>query len=121
MFSDSYELTSLDVSKFNTSNVVNFQSMFRGCENLRFLDISNFITNKAKEMSFMFNRCWKLEFLDFTNFNTQYCDNIFEIVANTNLTIYLKDNSIECQNLIKEINNTVNIQYLDTSLLEELF
>ena len=95
--------------------------MFRGCENLRYLDVSNFVTNKAKEMSFMFNRCWKLEFLDFTNFNTEKCDNIFEIVANTNLTIYFKDNGIKCQNLIKEINNTSNIQYHNISLLRDIF
>ena len=67
----------------------------------------------------MFNRCYKLEYLDFSNFITENCENIFEIVGNTNLTIFFGKNRDRCQNMIKELNYTVNIEYID--FIEELF
>ena len=49
------------LNKFNTSNVNNMRAMFQGCTELENLDLSNFDTSIVKDMSYMFNRCNKLK------------------------------------------------------------
>ena len=68
MFSGCNELTSVDVSSFNTSNVTVMQSMFRSCYKLSSLDVSGFDTSKVFEMSDMFAACSELTSLDLHNF-----------------------------------------------------
>ena len=50
-------LTSLDLSNFDTSNVTNMSHMFDNCENLKTLDLSNFNTSKVINMDYMFYSC----------------------------------------------------------------
>ena len=45
MFSNCSSLTSLDLSNFNTSRVINMQYMFYGCSSMTSLDLSNFDMN----------------------------------------------------------------------------
>lgn len=47
MFSHCENLTSLDVSNFDTSNITNFEGMFSHCENLTTLDLSDFDTSNV--------------------------------------------------------------------------
>ena len=47
MFSGCSALTSLDISKWNTSNVTNMDGMFEKIDSMQSLDISNFDTRKA--------------------------------------------------------------------------
>ena len=72
MFLNSKSLTNIDVSGFNTSKVVNMGSMFKGCENLKSIDVSNFNTSNVKDwgMLGMFENCKNLLSLDLSNFNT---------------------------------------------------
>ena len=46
MFNGCSRLTSLDVSKFDTSKVTDMGSMFSECSSLTSLDLSNFDTSK---------------------------------------------------------------------------
>jgi surface protein len=57
MFSGCKALTSLDVSKFDTSNVTDMRSMFSGCKALTSLDVSKFDTSNVTDMKWMFNNC----------------------------------------------------------------
>ena len=50
MFSECSNLTNLDVSNFNTSNVTSMSEMFSGCSNLTNLDVSNFNTSNVTNM-----------------------------------------------------------------------
>ena len=45
MFNGCTNLTSLDLSNFDTQNVTNMQSMFQNCNKLTSLDVSNFDTS----------------------------------------------------------------------------
>ena len=54
MFSGIRNLTTLDLSNFDTSSVTNMESMFEGMSNLTTLDLSNFDTSKVTDMSHMF-------------------------------------------------------------------
>ena len=51
MFSLCNRLTSLDVSKFDTSNVTDMNFMFFCCSSLTSLDVSKFDTSKVTNMS----------------------------------------------------------------------
>ena len=48
MFYESTELSSLDISKLNTKNVLDMSYMFYSCEYLNILELSNFDTNQLK-------------------------------------------------------------------------
>ena len=63
-------LTVLDLSSFNTSNVTNMNNMFANCDNLTTLDISGFDTSNVKDMNSMFFYCSNLTELDLSNFDT---------------------------------------------------
>ena len=63
-------LTSLDLSRFNTKKVTSMNSMFRGCNKLKTLDMSRLNTQNVTDMSCMFMSCSALENLDMNNFNT---------------------------------------------------
>ena len=70
MFEDYKDLTSLDLSSFDTSNVVNMSSMFHGCNSLTSLDLSSFDTSNVVYMDSMFYDCWNVTSLDLSSFDT---------------------------------------------------
>ena len=70
MFINCSSLASLDVTHFNTENVANMGSMFDGCSSLTSLDVTNFNTANVLVMNYMFSGCSSLTSLDVTNFNT---------------------------------------------------
>ena len=79
MFSSDENLTSLDLSKFDTSKVDNFSNMFAGCTKLTSIgglndavndDVNNWNTASASNMSFMFAYDRALNKLDLSKFDT---------------------------------------------------
>ena len=63
-------LTSLDLSNFDTSKVTNMQGVFEHMRNLTALNLSNFNTSKVTDMNSMFHDMFKLTSLDLSNFDT---------------------------------------------------
>ena len=61
MFINCKELSSLDISNFNTAKVKDMSSMFKNCQVLSSLDLSNFNTTKVTDMSGMFSGCSTLQ------------------------------------------------------------
>jgi surface protein len=87
MFYSCSSLTSLDVSGFDTSSVTNMQQMFQICSSLTSLDVSGFDTSSVTNMFYMFASCTSLTSLDVTGFDTSSVTdmrNMFQ--ACTNLT-----------------------------------
>ena len=70
IFRSCYSLTNLDISSFNTLNVIDMHNMFYGCKNLVNLDVSHFDTSKVMRMENMFYNCKKLENLNLGVFDT---------------------------------------------------
>ena len=70
MFFNCKNLTSLDVSSFNTSKVTSMSRMFQGCYSLTSLDVSGWNTSNVTNMGEMFSYCSKLTSLDLSSFNT---------------------------------------------------
>ena len=63
-------LTQLDLSNFNTSNIIDMDSMFYGCSKLTQLGLSNFDTSSVINMGKMFGSCKALTHLDLSSFDT---------------------------------------------------
>ena len=53
MFSNCYNITEINFSDFNTSQVINMVSMFEGCSSLISLDLSNFDTSQVRDSIFV--------------------------------------------------------------------
>ena len=70
MFYNCYNLTSLDLSNFDTSNVTDMSYMFYNCNNLISLDLSSFNTSEVTTIYGMFGECYNLTSLDLSSFNT---------------------------------------------------
>ena len=70
MFSGCSSLTSLDVSKWDTSSVTEMGSMFSGCSSLASLDVSKWDTSKVTSMNDLFNGCSSLASLEVSSWNT---------------------------------------------------
>ena len=70
MFGDCKLLTNINLSNFNTNNVINMGCMFYGCSSLTNIDLSNFNTNNVTNMGCMFQGCSSLKDIDISNFKT---------------------------------------------------
>ena len=70
MFFDMDNLTSLNFSNFDTSQVTDISYMFWNMDNLTSLDLSNFNTSKVTDMRAMFSGMSSLTSLNLSNFNT---------------------------------------------------
>ena len=70
MFAVCCDLTSIDLSRFDTSEVTTMGHMFEECNDLTKLNFSNFDTSKVTDMRWMFNNCCNLTTLDLSSFDT---------------------------------------------------
>lgn len=81
MFSECNSLTNLNLDNFNTSNVTNMAEMFSGCSSLTNLNLNNFNTSNVTDMTWIFLGCESLSTLDLSSFDTSnviYMDGLFE-------------------------------------------
>lgn len=67
---------------FNTKNVGDMESMFNDCKSLKSINLKQFETGLVKNMSYMFNNCSSLELIDLSSFNTENLKNIMFIFNN---------------------------------------
>ncbi|MCQ2249988.1 MAG: DUF285 domain-containing protein, partial [Bacteroidales bacterium] len=82
---DSYDLTELDLSNFNTDNVDDMSAMFWGCSKLTTLDLSNFNTANVNSMQLMFYGCTALTTLDLSGFDTKKVGSMWYMFAECSL------------------------------------
>ena len=86
MFFNCHYLTSINFGSFNTTNVKEMSSMFYNCNNLYSIDLSSFNTNNVNSMAYMFYDCDNLYSIDLSSFN----------IKNVNSMVYMFSN---CKNL----------------------
>ncbi|ECZ8707545.1 BspA family leucine-rich repeat surface protein [Listeria monocytogenes] len=91
MFSGTSSLTSLDLSNFDTSQVMAMGSMFYGTSSLTSLDLSNLDTSQVENMAYMFSGASSLTSLDLSNFDISKARNMeymfSEVSSLTNLDL----------------------------------
>ena len=71
MFHGCYNIIKIDLSNFNSENVMNMKYMFAGCLNLKNIDLSTLVTGNVENMSYLFYDCGNLKNLDLSAFNTE--------------------------------------------------
>ena len=72
MFRNCNNITSIDLSSFDSSDVTNMYYMFGKCHYLKDINLKNLNTQNVKDMSYMFNKCRNLQKINFPqSFNTQ--------------------------------------------------
>ena len=81
MFSFCSNLTSLDVSNWNTSNVTDMTMMFANCSGLTSLDASNWDISKIRSMYGIFYECSKLQSINVSNWDTSNCTSMWSMFA----------------------------------------
>ena len=99
LFNGCTNLTSLNLSSFDTSNVKYISYMFNRCTGLTSLNLSSFDISNVEEMDSMFYYCKNLTNLDIRNFdfsNVNVDDTYYSFMftdINSNITIHVKDNT----------------------------
>jgi len=85
--------SNIDLSSFDTSNVINMEAMFYGASNVKKLDLGSFNTKNVQSMNVMFENMSSIEELDLHYFDTSNTTNINAIFGNdTSLTEINMDN-----------------------------
>ena len=75
-------LENLDVTKFDSSNVVVMANMFGNCSSLKTLNLTNFDTSKVTQMDRMFENCAELTDLNLSGFNTSKVNHMMNMFSN---------------------------------------
>ena len=126
MFIQCNLLKSVDISNWNTKNVINMSNMFSDCINLKNIKgISNLITNNVENMSSMFYKCYSLiPFPDISSWNTEKLKDISKMFSeckslpnkpsNWNLISLKNMKNLFSKNQITEINFISNWQNLSS-------
>jgi surface protein len=113
MFCGMSNLTSLDLSHFDTSNVTNMKSMFSGMSNLVSLDLSSFDTSNVPNMSYMFYNLESLTSLDISSFNTSHVTNMESMFGKmSNLEIIYVSNEWD----VSKVRTSYSMFYLNNKL-----
>ena len=104
MFFGDEKLVSLDLSNFNTQSLTNMDKMFYGMSNLTNLNISSFNTSNAVDMGFMFSGAKKIVGLNLSHFDTLKVTNMNGMFENMEGLTELNISSF----------NTKNVEYMSS-------
>ena len=113
MFYNCLNIIKIDLSSFNTENIVNMENMFTGCKNLTDINLKSFNTENVINMRYMFYSCENLIKINLLSFNTKnviqmdfmfaFCSNLIKIDLssfNFKNVKNMKCMFIGCKNLI---------------------
>lgn len=118
MFYNSKGLTSLDVSKLNTSKVKNMAAMFGNLTGLTTLDLSTLKTGNVTTMNGMFNGSLNLTSLNVSNFDTHSLKNMEKMFSSTKSLTVLDVSSFDTSSvtvMTKMFDNMINLETIYAS------
>ncbi|MGN0439017.1 MAG: BspA family leucine-rich repeat surface protein [Lachnospiraceae bacterium] len=99
MFLSCSNLTEIDFSDFDTSQVTSMDAMFYGCKSITSLDLKNFDTSNVTDMSAMFCDCYALEILDLRLFDTSNVTNMSNMFSGCKLLFDLRISTFDTSNV----------------------
>ena len=121
-------MTSFDLSRFNTSKVTDMDCMFGCCEYLTSLNLSNIDTSNVTDMRYMFVECESLINLDLSRFNTSQVTDMDGMFAgcrsltnldlsgfNTSKVNWMQQTFCQCESL-----TNLDLSGLNTSLVKDM-
>ena len=89
MFKSTSGITEIDLSKFDTSNVISMEGMFQNCLDLQYLNINGMITSSVRNMDYMFENCKNIQTLDLSSFETSSVESMKNMFYNCENLEYL--------------------------------
>ena len=123
MFNNCDNIIKLDLSLFNSSEIMNMHYMFGKCHFLNEINLTSFKTDKVINMSYLFNKCSNLETIVFSeSFDTSNVEDMSFMFHNCyflkkisfpNSFITKKVKSMECM-----FRNCYNLKQLDLKNFE---
>ena len=123
MFYECDKISGIDLSNFDTSNLVNTDRMFSGCQLLNTINLANFDTSKVTKMYKMFYNCNTLYHLDLSTFITSKVENMADMFGLCGSLKTLKISSFDTT-LVKDMTGmfekcnyltSLNLNNFDTS------
>jgi len=129
MFAYLDNVSTLDLSGLDTSNMTNMSRMFYKSTSLKNIDVSGFDTSKVVNMIFMFNNCSSLISLDLSSFNTSNVTNMEAMFQNDvnleNITFGDNFNTSKVKDMIAMFASCKKLSYInlsnfDTSNVKEM-
>ena len=118
MFYRCINLTSLDLGNFDTSNVTNMHGMFEACDLLDTLNIANWDTSKVTTMENMFHNCHSLTTLNLSHFDTSNVTNMCKMFDSCDSLQTLNLSGWDMTNVTKTENMFNGCDYLRTLRLD---
>ena len=89
MFKNLNNIIKADLTKFDSSNIINMYHMFYGCGSLISINLNNINTKKVKTMNGMFDLCISLTSLNLSYFDTSSVEDISGMFYNCTSLITL--------------------------------
>ena len=128
MFYNCKNIIKIDLSQFNTKNVINVDEMFYNCENLIDINISKFSTKNIITMKNMFYNCNNLINIDLLSFDTQNVINMngmfdgCEKLEKINILNFDTHNVIDMNSLFKNCSklSEIDLSMMDTSKVKNM-
>jgi surface protein len=122
MFREMVNLKELDISNFDTSNVINMAYMFDHLKSIESIDVSSFDTSKVTNFAWMFGRCTNIKELDISNIDTRNATNIGSMFRQMrSLTTLIFGDKFDTKN-VEEFGGTFSqcssLEYLDISFFD---
>ena len=112
MFYECSEITEINLSEFDTSQVTSMYYMFYGCSSLISLDLSNIKTSKFTCMISMFFGCYSLISLDLSYFDTSLIKDMYNMFFNCSSLISLDLSNFNTSKVISMYNMFANCSSL---------
>jgi surface protein len=113
MFANIENITSIDLSQFDFSNVVDMSGMFYGCKKLKSINFENVVTSSLIMMAYTFYNCESLVSLDLSYFNTSKVVTLASLFYNCRSLTSLNLENFNTQS----VNDMNSMFYNDESLI----
>ena len=113
MFYDCKNIESINLSSFNSQNVLNMEYMFAGCSNLNIINVSSINTKAVTKINGIFYGCESLEKINLSSFDTSNIINMSNMFSNC-----IKLKSINLSSFITQKVNNMNKMFCDCRNLE---
>ena len=112
MFKNCASLTSIDLSSFDTENVINMTQTFYQCPLIKSINLSNFNTKNLELASSMFEGCKSLTSINLSSWVNTKIDNIWNIFKDCASLKHIDIRSFEWN---KKIENLLSSDFLPQS------
>ena len=124
MFSGCSNITEINLSNFNSSQVTTMYKMFYGCSSLTSLDLSNLDTSQVTTMGGMFLDCSNLTSLNLSSFDIQQVNSLHNMFSGCSSLTSLDLSSfkiLQSPLIEKMFYNCVNLEYINLINFDERY